>query len=405
MDDSEQERSFPKDDEVLNVDQSLEELAENVPGVLFQSVIRADGSGFRFQYISPRSLELVGVESNAILDDPMAVLKLMRKEDQVRFFEVQKRTAQFAESFSIEVLFKTETGRKAWAKIVARGVIIDDVWRQYHGVAIDISSHKSLIEQLENANSLLEQHGDIQNRQLKQSNEDLKRENADRIRAEGELLGEQKLLRRIIDLQDRERRLVAYDIHDGFVQDVVGAQLLFEGFRFKLADAGVDVEEELDMLRKTLQKAINEGRRLISELRPMVIDEMGIVEAIRYLIDEEESLGRLEIDFQHDIKFDRLESTLEGIAFRIIQESLSNIVRHSGAKNAAISLMQHDRKFVMEVVDHGKGFNVADVPKSRFGLEGIRERSRLYGGEAEISSTPGKGTRVRVELPIELPRD
>ena len=157
------------------------------------------------------------------------------------------------------------------------------------------------------------------------------------------------------------------------------------------------------MVRGLLRKAINEGRRMITELRPMIIDELGIVEALNYLVEEEQASERLTVAFTHDVSFHRLDPMLEGTLFRIVQESLNNVRRHAKVSEAKVRLKQNDSIVGVEIEDSGVGFQVDNVGDQHFGLEGIRERARLIGGKATIASVPGQGTVVSVTLPIQLP--
>ena len=217
--------------------------------------------------------------------------------------------------------------------------------------------------------------------------------------AEEKLIAEDRLLRQLLDLQETERKMVAYDIHDGFVQDVVGAQMRVEGAR-GLSDVD-EIKGSLDSVSQILRRGISEGRRLIRDLRPMVLDEAGVIEAIRHLVADEKKHGQLDAIFTHDVEFDRLEPMLEGAIFRIVQESLTNIKKHAQTDDATVSLIERDHVLHIEVDDQGCGFVLTEVPSDRFGLRGVQERARLFGGTAKIDTTPGRGTCVNVELPLE----
>lgn len=208
--------------------------------------------------------------------------------------------------------------------------------------------------------------------------------------------------RHLVRHHERLLQLLAYDIHDGLVQDIVGAQMALESVIESIGVAKVDCVQEVILIRGLLRKAIGEGRRMITTLRPMIIDEMGVVEAIHYLVAEEEATQRLNVTFTHDVRFDRLAPMLEGIVFRIVQESLNNVRRHSGARDAEVRLQQTDSALLIEIEDRGVGFDATQVKDHHFGLEGMRERARLFGGKATIRSVVGKGTIVSVKLPIEL---
>jgi PAS domain S-box-containing protein len=217
---------------------------------------------------------------------------------------------------------------------------------------------------------------------------------------EGNLRAERKLLKRLLDLQEKERGLLAYEIHDGFIQDLVGAKMLLESLRPGLPADQPALLARMDAIEVSLRKAIGEGRRMISNLRPLVIDDSGILAAIEYLINERQSPTSPEMSFRYDVAFVRLPPLLEGALFRIVQESLTNACRHSKATRVDIEMIQQDERVRLTVRDNGIGFDRAAVPEDRFGLRGLVERARLFGGRSQIHSTPGAGTEVWVDLPI-----
>jgi signal transduction histidine kinase len=221
---------------------------------------------------------------------------------------------------------------------------------------------------------------------------------AQQQRDEQQLKCDQELLRRLIELQEQDRRMVAHEIHDGIVQDVVGVHLLVQSIPCAL---GPNADESsVNRIIGLLRKAINEGRRLIREMRPMVLDEQGVIEAIQHLIADFEEHAGLVIAFDHDVQFGRLDARLEGVIFRIVQESLNNVEKHAKTTYAAVRLIQHEDRLELVVRDHGTGFDLAKVPQDRFGLRGMRERTRLMGGIAKIESKPSRGTIVSAQFPI-----
>lgn len=216
----------------------------------------------------------------------------------------------------------------------------------------------------------------------------------DRVSAEQKLIAEQKTLRKLLDLQDQERKLIAYDIHDGLVQDLIGAQLLIEAFLKDHAD------DSMQQASSLLRAAIDESRRLINDLRPLVIDEHGVVNTIEFLRAEEERRGGLSVQFFHHVSFDRLPALLEGTLYRIVQECLTNARRHSGSPEVEVWLHEDNGRLRLIVRDYGCGFDPAQVPEDRFGLEGISKRAQIFGGVSKIESHLGEGTTVRVEIPL-----
>lgn len=220
-----------------------------------------------------------------------------------------------------------------------------------------------------------------------------------RQRAEEELLAGRRLMQRMLHSHERDRQLIAYEIHDGLVQDATGAQMqletLLQSDRLPRGAARNQVQLAADLVRK----AVHEARRLISGLRPPILDELGVVAAIEYLVEGGQQQGP-SIKFTAQVQFDRLEPLLEATVYRIVQEAIANAKRHSRSDRAEVRLTQVGDRIHIEVEDWGIGFDPASVTENRFGLQGIRERARLLRGRASIDSAPGKGTRVSVDLPV-----
>ncbi len=234
------------------------------------------------------------------------------------------------------------------------------------------------------------------------------RDISERQRAAEELIREQRLLREMLDLQERERRLVAYEIHDELAQMLTGAQFKLQAFQQKLERQGVQHPEGWKAFEEGLRllgDGLAEARRLISGLRPPILDDSGVVAAIEYLATETQDRGGPQIEFVPEVHFERLAPPLESALFRIVQETLNNACRHSRSLKVRIELDETDDHVRLVVQDWGLGFDPGGVDPSRFGLRGIRERARLLGGRAEIHSAPGEGTRITVELPLVEPSD
>ncbi len=214
---------------------------------------------------------------------------------------------------------------------------------------------------------------------------------------ERNLARERNLLRRLLEIQERERQLVSYEIHDGLAQYLAGAMMHLQAWEAALGDhAGCD---ELQEGMRLLQAAAGESRRLIGGLRPPALDELGIVEAIESLVVDTRAEVP-DVAFHHTLPGPRLPPALETTIFRIVQESLSNVRKHAAAERVTVEVARTGDAVRIRVVDDGRGFEPATVPEDRFGLEGIRQRSRLFGGTPRIDSTPGRGTTVEVTLPI-----
>ena len=235
---------------------------------------------------------------------------------------------------------------------------------------------------------------------LAQANEQLRHEIKERQRAEELLLKEQRYLRYLLELQDRDRQMVSYEIHDGLVQQLAAAIMQFEVFSRVAEQKAEEVWKTFESGVGMLSECMREARRLVNGLRSPILDELGLVAAVEDLISQDSSQDKPEIDFVHHLDCERLAPSLENVIFRIIQESLTNARRYSQSERVLVRLTQRDRHIRIEVQDWGIGFDPKKVGEGHFGLEGIQERARLFGGSAAITSALGKGTRIVVQLPL-----
>ena len=220
-----------------------------------------------------------------------------------------------------------------------------------------------------------------------------------RQKAEDDWRAEQQYMERLIDSHERDRRLTAYEIHDGLVQDATGAQMHLETLLRTEHDLSEHARSEIGICQELVQKTIIEARHLISGLRPPILDELGLVPAIRHLVNSHNEGGQ-NIVLDTEPAGGRYVPLFEGAVYRIAQEAIANAVRHSRSDRVHVSLKQKNDQLELEVLDFGVGFEPSNIEETRFGIQGMRERVRLLGGQLEIDSSPGKGTRVFVTMPI-----
>lgn len=213
----------------------------------------------------------------------------------------------------------------------------------------------------------------------------------------------EQTLRALLDCQERERQLVAYEIHDGLAQYLSAAIMHLETYEASLP-GGIGSNSHVCEVLRLLRAATDEARHLIAGLRPPALDELGLIEAIETLVAD----ARLEIpqvELEAELAGKRLPANLETMLFRIVQESLTNIRRHAAANRAAIYLgWRSDGGIRLRISDDGQGFDPTATPSQHFGLEGIRQRAGLLGGTAKVTSCPGQGTVIDVQLPPPLER-
>ena len=222
----------------------------------------------------------------------------------------------------------------------------------------------------------------------------------ERKRAREALERERKTLWHMLRSSDHERQLIAYDIHDGLAQQLAAAIMQFQSYEHLNGSTDGVAKTAFEAGLQMLRHAHSESRRLISGVRPPILDESGIVAALAHLVHDQPQIDAPRVEFESQVRFGRLESVLENAIYRIAQEALANACKHSQSDRVLLAIKQEDHTIRLVVQDWGIGFDPESVDGDRFGLDGIRERTRLLGGEITIESQPGEGTTVEVLLPL-----
>jgi signal transduction histidine kinase len=218
----------------------------------------------------------------------------------------------------------------------------------------------------------------------------------------------QGLLRRALSMQEQERKRIARELHDETSQELTGLALNLQAVNEMLEMGGVQEAQIKAMLKKTQSIAVHAGtevNRLIRELRPTLLDTLGLPAAIRHLAEANLSSEGINVSTEFKGMEQRLSAESELALFRVTQEAMSNIVKHSEAKNATIKIECTANECILRVEDDGKGFDVSEIKgiDSRgrgAGLFGMRERLKLVGGNGIVESQPGRGAKVTAKVPI-----
>ena len=224
----------------------------------------------------------------------------------------------------------------------------------------------------------------------------------DRKLADEALQRQHRTLKHLLQSSDHERQTIAYEIHDELAQQLTGAIMQFEVFNHIKVTKPQQATDAYHAGMTLLRQAHREARRLIAGVRPPILDEAGVVDAVSHLVNELRREKGPKIEFRNIVEFDRLVPILENAVYRITQEALANACKHSGSEKVYVTLLQQGNRLRIEVRDWGVGFETKTNPKNHYGLEGIRQRAKLLGGKCSIQSKAGKGTRVIVELPVVL---
>jgi signal transduction histidine kinase len=211
-----------------------------------------------------------------------------------------------------------------------------------------------------------------------------------------------RLVRQVLQATESERTRIASDLHDGPIQQL--AVLAYSVHRVRRRMARGDrpgAEALLDELEEGLAEQVAGLRRLMTELRPPILDDSGLEQALREHV--ERVGGEAGITASCDVRLPhRLDRELETVLYRVAQEALTNVVKHSRAREVRVTLGVTGQSVVLTVRDDGTGFDPSRTGEflrdGHFGLTGMRERVALLGGDFEVTSTPGQGTTLQVAL-------
>ncbi len=232
------------------------------------------------------------------------------------------------------------------------------------------------------------------------------RDITDRMQAE-ELLWDSRqrlevLSRQLISTQETERRHLARELHDEIGQVLTAIKMNLRRAQREV-DSGTrpDWEDNVEMV----ERAIIQVRNLSLSLRPPQLDELGLVAALHWLVKHQARLGGFEDHLDVDLGDVRIPVELETVCFRIAQEALTNAIRHGMPRSVRVKLQASSHELSLSIQDDGIGFDVSDSRRramdgDNFGLISMQERSSLVGGQVQIESTPGRGTRVHVSFPL-----
>jgi two-component system sensor histidine kinase UhpB len=197
--------------------------------------------------------------------------------------------------------------------------------------------------------------------------------------------------------QEEERKRVSRELHDEVNQALTALLLRLEAAG---QHAPADLKPELDDTKQLANQAMEELIALARQLRPAALDDHGLAAALAAHVREYDRRGAVDANFEVESELTELPQDVELVIYRVAQEALTNAARHSGATHIDVSLGRANSSVVLEVRDDGRGFAFAEGERG-LGLSGMRERALLVDGSLEIDSRPGKGTRVRLEVPAE----
>jgi two-component system sensor histidine kinase UhpB len=332
----------------------------------------------RLLRVNDRHCEITGYSREEMLGKTMR--DLAHPEDREADWEKFTRMVRGeAPEYSNEKRYIRRDGQVIWVRAAAR-VIRDENGNPVRtvGVLMDITERKRAEERLRNINEELE-------RVVAKRTEELRRLSA-----------------KLLAAQEEERSRIALEIHDGF-----GASLSAAKYRMEDAIRQGGGDRRLEAVTSILQGAIEESRRLQMSLRPAMLDDLGLLPTLGWLCREtEKSYPELRIEKQLEVEEHRTPDSVKTQVFRIVQEALHNVAKHSGATLVHLCLREAGGRLELILRDNGQGFDVEEayareVTVRGLGLVSMRERVELSGGAFSVESRPGEGTAIRAGWPLQ----
>ena len=352
-------------------------------------------------FASPSLKEIMG------LSDPLrfeSFFEAMHPDDKERIVAANVRafeTLKFNESYRFFHPIKNEW---RWIHAVSSGVLDENQETRYvNGMLIDITDQKKAEEELLEAYDTLEQKIRGRTSDLQIANERLQRQIAERKEAEETLRKSEERLKyladRLINAQENERKRIAFELHDELGQSLVGLKFQLSGLQKRSTGTSDDFNLELTQAINALNGMTENVRRLSRELRPSVLEHLGLLEALHWLFEDFTGKYRIKVlNSVNEIK-KTFSKEQEIIVFRIFQEALANIGKHAKATQVTISMAEEGKWTIFSIQDDGRGFNLKEIKgknllRTGLGLIAMQERALMAGGTIEIKSEPGNGTMI-----------
>ena len=343
------------------VDQRFRLAFDHAP--IGMALVARDG---RFLQVNPSYCDLVGYTGEELRALNFQAITHPDDVDQ-DVDHAHRLLAGEIDRYSMEKRYLHKRGHVVWVLLHVSVVLADDGQPLYF-----VSQVKDITER-------------------KRSDEERDRLHAEVSSAHAQLEG---LSRRLVHLQEEERRTISRELHDEVGQILTGLKMMIE--------TGERLGATMDPrpLKESVGQLIERVHDLSLNLRPPMLDDLGLVPTLLWHFERYRAHTGIRVHFHHLDVSERLAAGTEIAAFRIVQESLTNVARHAGVQDVAVQLGREGDCLRLCVEDTGRGFDSSALGNSACGLTGMRERALLAGGTFAIDSRPGSGTRVTAELPI-----
>lgn len=357
--------------ELEQKNQELDAIVQTAPDIIFSR--QPDGAR---DYISGRFYEYTGAPADTAIG--LGWLEYVHPEDKEPSLAKWMESVQSVKPYEAEYRIRGTDSRYRWFR--ARAVPLRDAEGKHikwYGTCSDIHDSKVLEQSIRDNAVELERLVDRRTAELR------------------------RLSGRLMTLQDEERRRIAREIHDGLGQELAAAKMILDGILIK--DASATTRDAADQTSKLIDRAIQQVRTISHLLHPPLLDEVGLISALKWFLEGLSERSGIQVRLEVDPpNLSRLKSEQETAIFRVVQEALTNMFRHSGARTGVVSVCGKDGNIVVSVRDDGKGLDESVMqlrPESiGVGIGGMRQRVTELGGRLRLANA-NPGAIVEVIIP------
>ena len=375
-------------------EERFRQVAENAQEWIWE----VDASGL-YRYASPMVEKMLGYKPEEIVGKKH-FYDFFNPKEKVALKEAAFRIFEMKQSFRS---FPNGNLRKTGEKVILETSgtpILDSNGNLlgYRGADTDITERKRIETALRSAHDELEQRVKERTAELSELNVRLNEDIIERRRAEEQV---RILSSKILEAQETERKVVSQEIHDSIGASLAAIKYGLEEKLIEMGGGPVPETKSLEQIVSTVQDTIEETRRISTNLRPPMLDDLGIKATINWLCREFQSVySNIRIEKQISTRENTIPDSLKIIIFRIMQEALNNIAKHSSADLVRLSLRKTGGRIELRIEDNGQGFDLEGGPYTRgIGIRNMKERAELSGGAFHIQATQGVGTRIMASWP------
>jgi PAS domain S-box-containing protein len=386
----------------LLLQESEERLRLILDSVIDHAILTTDEKGSITGW-NPGAVSVFGYEPDEIIGQPIEIL--FTPEDRANDIPDREIKTARERGYASDERWHL---KKDGSRFFASGVMspLRGTSRGFVKVARDLTAKREAEDELRRAREELEVRVRERTKELHESNNALRQEVAERAKSEEERVA---LLRRIVTAQEDERGRIARDLHDQLGQRLTALRLEIASLRDACGNDR-ELSRRVAHLEALGERLDAEASFLAWELRPRALDDLGLVTAVENFVNEWSHHFQIAAEFHSTrVRDHRFDPEIETNLYRIAQESLNNVYKHSKATNASVILEKRGDELILVVEDNGRGFEISErngpTPGRGLGIVGMRERAAIVGGTVEVESTVGSGTTIYVKVPAKFAAD